>query len=162
MRTAPAIFAFLFLAILAYFSYGNLNSAMYLAKPWVSPLVTPEEVAAVEWVKANTPERALFVTDIFGGELLMGRALREGVEGGDWAIVPNVVERMADVDKFYDSNSSEEAWNIAKKYGAEYAWAPNRQLFAGFAWKSANEAKFYDARYFDLVFENQTKVFKVK
>jgi len=161
MRPASA-FSLVVLAAIAYFSFSDLNSAVDKARPWMNPVVTREEVAAVEWVEENTAERSVFVTDIFGGELLMGRALREGTEGGDWAIIPNVVEKMADIDRLYDSNDSGEAWRLAKKYGADWVWVPNRQLFAGFAWKYASEEKFYDPRFFELVFENRTKIFRVK
>ncbi len=162
MRLAPVVFVTAALLVIAYFSYADLGSAVEKARPWMNPVVTREELAAVEWVKRNTVEREVFVTDIFGGELLMGRALREGTEGGDWAIVPDVVEKMADIDRLYDSNSSEEAWRLAKKHGAKWVWVPNRQLFAGFSWKYANEDKFFDTRFFELVFENRTKIFRVK
>ena len=162
MRLLPAAFILLLLVVLAYFSYADLNSSRDLAIPWVQPVITQEEVAALAWVKANTVERELFVTDIFGGELLMGGALREGTEGGDWAIVPDVAQHMADIDRFYDTNSSQEAYAVAKKYGAKWAWVPNRQLFAGYGWKYAKMEKFGDARFFELAFDNQTKVFRVK
>ncbi|MCX6767750.1 MAG: hypothetical protein NTY90_03420 [Candidatus Micrarchaeota archaeon] len=150
------------LAALAFFSYSDVSKAMDAARPWMNPVITPKEVAALDWVRQNTAERELFVTDIFGGELLMGRALREGTEGGDWAIVPNVVDRMADIDKIYDSKNSSEAWALAKKYGAKWVWVPDRQLFAGFSWKSAQEQKFHDENFFELAYDDQVQVFKVK
>ncbi|MFH1780209.1 MAG: hypothetical protein ABH803_03655 [Candidatus Micrarchaeota archaeon] len=140
---------------------GDYNKAISAAKPWMNPILTQEEIKAIEWVKQNTPERTVFMSDIFGGELLMAN-LREGVEGGDWAIIPNVIERMDDVQhNFYEAETVETAWNTAKKYGAEFVWAPNRQVFAGYAW--VNIPSFLEeSEYFEKVFDNGARVYKVK
>ena len=138
----------------------DFKTAVKAAEPWMNPIITPEEYAAIDWVKANTRERTVFVSDIFGGELLMGLSLREGTEGGDWAIIPNVTQRMADMDRFYKSKDAEEARQIAKQYGAEYVWVPNRQVFAGYGWVPVEEEKFAP-EFFQLVFENRTRIYKV-
>ncbi len=149
-------------AVVAYYANQDLESALNQAKPWMNPVVSKNEVAALGWVKANTAERTIFASDIFGGELLMS-VLREGTEGGDWAIVPNVVQRMHDMQyDFYEAKSSKQAWEIAVKYNAEYAWVPDRALFPGFAWKGVNYAIFEDAQYFEKVFDNGHRIYKVK
>ena len=156
--------AALFLLSTAWFGWQDFQETQTQALPWMNTIVTLEEAQGLEWVKANTPERTVFVTDIFSGEFLMGRTLREGVEGGDWAIIPNVVERMSDVQyRFYESNSSAEAHATAKKYGAEYAWVPTRQIFAGYAWKFANRQVFEDERFFEEAFKNKgVTIYRVK
>ncbi|HLD62702.1 MAG TPA: hypothetical protein VI875_02445 [Candidatus Norongarragalinales archaeon] len=149
-------------AAVAYYANQDLESALNQAKPWMNPVVSKNEVAALDWVKANTAERTIFASDIFGGELLMS-VLREGTEGGDWAIVPNVVQRMHDMQyDFYEAKSSKQAWGIALKYNAEYAWVPDRALFPGFAWKGVDYTVFEDARYFEKVFDNGHRIYKVK
>ena len=89
--------------------------------------------------------------------------LREGTEGGDWAIVPNVVSRMYDMQyNFYETNDSRKAWEIARKYNASYAWIPDRNIFAGYAWKYPNYATFDNATYFEKVFDNGHRIYMVK
>lgn len=140
---------------------GDVNKAVSLAEPWMNPIITREELKAIDWVKANTAPRTVFMSDIFGGEFLMAN-LREGTEGGDWAIIPNVVERMSDVqNNFYGASDSKKAWETAKKYDAEYVWAPNRQVFAGFSWVSIPEF-LDDEQYFEKVFDNGARVYKIK
>lgn len=154
--------AIIVIAIVLFFAYRDFNSAQNQARPWLDPMVTKNEVASLKWVEENTPERAVFASDIFGGELLMS-VLREGTEGGDWAIVPNVVQRMHDFQyDFYDAKSSEKAWETAKKYNATYAWVPDRQVFAGFEWKTPDYSVFENATYFEKVFDNGNKIYKVK
>jgi len=153
------------LAILAFFAYGDVKETQFQASPWMDTVVTREEFTALEWIRVNTLERAVFVTDIFGGELIMGETLREGVEGGDWAVVPGVVKRMHDVQyEFYGSTNAKQAWNTARKYGAEYAWIPNRRIFAGYEWKTPleNNKEFENSTFFEKVFDNGVKIYKVK
>ncbi|MDP2717918.1 MAG: hypothetical protein Q8P02_04195, partial [Candidatus Micrarchaeota archaeon] len=130
--------------------------------PWLNPVVTQNEIAALDWVRENTEPRTVFAAGIFGGELIMGKTRRESVVGGDWAIIPNVVQRMSDVQyKLFQANSSEQAWQTARQYHAEFVWVPDRQVFAGFAWVTP-AAVFEDAKYFEKVFDNGARIYRVK
>ena len=93
----------------------------------------------------------------------MGGALREGTEGGDWAIIPNVVQRMVDVDEIFNTPNAERAWKLAKQYNASFVWAPNRQVFAGFGWKEIAREKFNNSTYFERVYtESGMEIYQVK
>lgn len=151
-----------FFALVAYFAYGDFKSGWSQAKPWMDTVVSQNEVAALDWIVKNTPERTVFATDIFGGELVMS-VLREGVEGGDWAVVPKVVEKMYDEQyHFYQAANSTQAWQTAKKYNAEYAWVPDRRIFAGYEWKHPDYKLFENTTYFEKVFDNGHKIYRVK
>ncbi|MFH0835250.1 MAG: hypothetical protein V1881_02820 [Candidatus Micrarchaeota archaeon] len=147
--------AALLLAGVVYFAYGDVRDAEGQARPWMSTVILPSEVAALDWVVKNTQERTVFATDIFGGEMMMGHTLREGTVGGDWAIIPNVVQRMSDVQyKIYGASDSVQAHEYAVKYGAKYVWVPKRMVFAGYEWKLPAKV-FDDGRYFRRVFDNE-------
>jgi len=149
------------LVFAAWLAFADFESARSQAQPWMAPVVTPNERDALEWVIANTPERAVFVTDIFGGEFLMGNTRREGTVGGDWAVIPNVVERMHDIQyAFYQAKTPEEAHATALKYGAEYVWAPDRKVFAGYEWVELNRSLFVPP-YFSLEFDNGAAIYRV-
>ncbi|MEM4254930.1 MAG: hypothetical protein QXR53_01215 [Candidatus Norongarragalinales archaeon] len=159
LQYVPVLLLF---ALVIYFANKDFDAALNQAKPWMNPVVSKNEVSALEWVLQNTPERTVFVSDIFGGELLMS-VLREGTEGGDWAIVPNVVQRMHDIQyNFYEAKSGRQAWETALKYRAEYVWVPDRSLFPGFTWKGADYTIFGDSQYFEKVFDNGHRIYKVK
>ncbi len=159
LRFLPVLVLF---GAVIYFANKDFDSALNQAKPWMNPVISKNEVAALDWVKANTKERTVFASDIFGGELLMS-VLREGTEGGDWAIVPNVVQRMHDIQyNFYEAKSGKQAWETALKYNAEYVWVPDRALFPGFAWKGADYNVFSNTQYFEKVFDNGHRIYKVK
>jgi len=131
------------------------------ANPWLNPVVTPAEVAATEWVKANTAPRAVFATGIFEGELIMGKTRREGTLGGDWAIIPDVIERMSDVQyRLFGANSSQQAWQTARKYDASFVWVPERQMFAGYEWK-VPAAVFDNSTYFEKVYDKGVRIYRV-
>lgn len=132
------------------------------AEPWLNPVVTQDEVAATEWIKSNTAPRTVFATGIFEGELVMGKTRREGTLGGDWAIVPDVIDRMSDVQyRIFGANSSTQAWQTAVKYGAAYVWVPNRQMFAGYEWKYPADV-FDNATYFQKVYDKGVRIYRVK
>jgi len=139
----------------AYFAYGDLRDADAQARPWMSTVILPNEAAALDWVVKNTQERTVFATDIFGGEMIMGHTLREGTVGGDWAIIPDVVQRMSDVQyRIYGASDAAQAHEYAVKYGAKYVWVPKRMVFAGYEWKWPGQV-FGNAKYFKRVFDNE-------
>ncbi|MBI5225247.1 hypothetical protein HY989_05235 [Candidatus Micrarchaeota archaeon] len=150
-------------AAAAYFFNEDMNKAKWQSDAWMNPVITQKEERAMQWVRENTVEREVFVTDIFGGEHLMGETLREGTEGGDWAIVPEVVPRMSDVNEFFKTSDSAKAHEIAKKYGANFALIPDRQLFAGFEWLSPDRSKFSNSDYFEMVYQDgEMQIFEIK
>jgi len=154
-------FSLLLVFAAAWLAWQDVDAGQTKARPWMSPVVTREELAAMDWVRANTAPRTLFATDIFGGEFLMGNTLREATVGGDWAIIPNVVERMRAFQyDFYGAASAEQAHATAVKYGAAYAWVPNRQIFAGYSWVEANRSLFVEP-YFTQVYGSGVAIYKV-
>lgn len=150
-------------AALVYFALQDVEKAQTQAKPWMNPVITREELRSESWVLANTHERDVFVTDIFGGEHLMGSTLREGTEGGDWAVAPNVVEKMGEINEFYKTRDPARAYQIAKKYGAKYVLVPNRQVFAGFEWLTPERTKLQDPRFFERAYaDGEFEIYRVQ
>lgn len=163
MRLSRVVILLLLAVVVATVYLPEVEKARERGKPWMEPVVTLQEVKALEWVRAHTPERTVFVSDIFGGEQLMGGALREGTEGGDWAIIANVIERMQHSDEVFDTQNASRAWQLARQYNASYVWAPNRQVFAGFSWKGIERTKFYDEQYFELAYaDGDMHIYRVK
>ncbi|MBU1197368.1 hypothetical protein KJ765_02535 [Candidatus Micrarchaeota archaeon] len=140
----------------------DVDKATWQARPWMSPIITEEESKATRWIEENTLERDIFVTDIFGGEHIMGNTLREGTEGGDWAIVPGVVEKMGEINEFYSTKDADRAYVLATKHGAKYVLIPNRQIFAGFKWFYPEKGKMENAQYFKRVYsDNDFEIYQV-
>jgi len=149
------------IAIAAFFAWQDVDSALSQARPWMNPVITQNEYAALDWVRANTRERAVFASGIFGGETLMGNTLREGTVGGDWAIIPEVVKRMHAIQyDFYGASAPKQAHATAVEYGAEFVWAPDRNVFAGYEWVEVNHSLFIEP-YFTKVFDNGAIVYEV-
>lgn len=139
----------------------SLHDSRERGKAWVEPIISREEYFALDWIRNNTVEKTVFASDIFGGELIMGNTLRLTLEGGDWAITPNVIQRMSDANILFTTNDSKVAWDLAIKCNCSYIWLPNRQIFMGYGWKEPEVTTFEDERYFTLVFQNKTRIFKV-
>ncbi|MBI5635531.1 hypothetical protein HY993_01040 [Candidatus Micrarchaeota archaeon] len=149
-----AVFFILAALLVSYYAYFNYADSINQASAWVNPIVTKEELEATKWVLNNSVEREVFATCIFGGELLMGRTLREGWLGGDWAIIPNVVKQMSDADEFFKTKDAKKAHELALAYNLSKVWAPNRQVFCGFSWLNIEREKFSNSTYFDKLYDS--------
>ncbi len=157
------VFFVLAALLVSYYAYFNYENSIMQAGAWVNPIVTKEEIEATKWVLNNSVEREVFATCIFGGELLMGRTLREGWLGGDWAIIPNVVKQMSDADEFFKTKDAKKAFDLALAYNVSKVWAPNRQVFCGFSWLTIEREKFSNSTYFDKLYdEGGVQVYSVK
>lgn len=155
--------AIIFLLALAWFGWADLTKAVDTTKPWISTIVTQDEVEAIKWLGANTEPHTTVMYDIFGGETMMALVLRTPPVGGDWTTSPDAVQRMTDVTRFYKTDSAQEAHDLAVKYNATYAVVPSRQVHCGFGWETVQAQKFGDANYFEKVFGNaDATVYKVK
>ncbi len=133
------------------------------ADPWLVPLVAKGELDATTWIKENTSFEDRFVADIFGGELIMGMTTRIPIVGGDWANAPNAAQNMADAEKIYLTTSSSEASSLCKEHNCTYVFVPlQRQIHAGYGWKTIEMDKFSDTNYFELAYENRdVQVYRV-
>lgn len=162
VSTARPFVALVLLLAVAFVAATQVQQAKKSAEPWLNPVVTPDEVAATGWIKQNTEPRTVFATGIFEGELIMGKTRREGTLGGDWAIIPNVIERMNDVQyKLFGAKSSLEAWNTARNYNASFVWVPNRQIFSGYEWKVPADV-FDNSTFFEKVYDRGVRIYRVK
>lgn len=157
------IFFAVIMLLIVYYSYFNYVESINQASAWVNPIITEEELNATKWVLSNSAEREVFATCIFGGELLMGRTLREGWLGGDWAIIPNVVKQMGDADEFFKTKDAKKAYELALEYNVTKVWVPNRQVFCGFSWMNVEKEKFSNSTYFEKLFDQKgVQVYGVK
>ncbi|MFH0835518.1 MAG: hypothetical protein V1881_04195 [Candidatus Micrarchaeota archaeon] len=149
------VLAILVLCGVAYLAYLNVNEAMSRAKLDMDPVILKAEVDALSWVRENTPERTVFATDLVAGEMLMGHALREGIIGGDWAVVPSAVRRMRDVQpRIYGADNANSVCAMMTEYGARYLWVPKRKISSGYdEWIWPSDV-FDDAQRFRRVFGN--------
>jgi len=133
----------------------------YHVNPWLDTVVLDGEVEAARWVKQNLDSDPLLIADIFGGELIMGIAAVPTLVGGDWAANPNATKQMGDAHEFFVTDSPEKAVEIWKKYNADYAFFPSREVHTGYGKLPANEEKM-NSPYFEVVFENaEVRVYKL-
>ena len=152
------VFLVLILAIL----WVGIQQLDHHVGPWLRPVVLSDELDAAKWTKANIPPNTLFLSGIFGGELLMGIAGHTALVGGDWAANPNSATQMSAMDEFYKTNSSNRAEEIWRKYNASYAWFPTRSVYAGYGWFHPNEEKMDDPR-FEIIYENrEVRIYKLR
>jgi uncharacterized membrane protein len=131
--------------------------------PWYDRVVKPGEMQATSWVLENTGKDQKFVSDIFGGELIMGMTTRVPTVGGDWANAPNPVQLMGDTNTIYTTTDAETAYDLAVEHNATYVWVPlSRTEFSGYGWEAVQTDKFENQTYFKLLYNNSdVKIYEV-
>ncbi|MBI5228855.1 hypothetical protein HY991_02005 [Candidatus Micrarchaeota archaeon] len=150
-------------SVIAYVGFDDFKKAQGEGLQWVNPLVIPEEVQAIQWIKNHSSENDVILSDIYGTETVMSLTNRRGVIGGDWSISNNSVTRMRNATDFFKTNDSLEAYKIARRYGVRYALVVERQMHAGFEWLTPNNKKFEDKQYFTKAFDaGKAKVYEIK
>ena len=142
----------LLLAIAVVALYFGVQQLDYHVNPWLNTVVTSGEAAAAEQFARGTPQDTVFMSDIFGGELVMGLAARSAIIGGDWAANPAAPRQMSDAQEFYKTASADRAAELMRKYNITYAVFPDRKLFCGYGWIDADESKMADPR-FSIAFD---------
>lgn len=149
-RVIAVSIAFAIVIYLASSQYAYAFVTGQLA-PWYGPMVTPDEVAAAQWVDANVPHWKLFSADLFACEMITAVARQYCSVGGAWELADHSTERFSDNEKAFTTSSAKEAWDLSRKYGIGYVLVTQRQSFYGYGYKAPNATKFDDPQYFKLI-----------
>lgn len=159
IRLVVATLALVGIAALGVANYPTVRSQL---SPWYDPIVSRDEVAVALWADANLPPRALYAADLFACEMLTATARAICAVGGAWELADNANQRFSENERAFLSNSSEEAWQVFRKYEARYVLTSPRTAFYAYGYKPPSNQKFGDARYFQLVHQaGEAKLYKV-
>jgi hypothetical protein len=149
------------LAFLGFMSLANgylwLSVAVSSVIQQPDPLFRPvTEVEAVDWVRQNVENSAVFIGDYQTGNFIPAQA-GQRVVLGHWAETVDYEQRTVEVAQFYQS-ATPDAWRLAliEQYGIDYVWwGPRERELGGFVPETAV--------YLSPVYQNQTIViYRVK
>jgi glycosyltransferase involved in cell wall biosynthesis len=106
-------------------------------------VVAEERLAAMEWLKNNSPQDAVVIADQFDGNYIVALANRRVVSSSK--VYPSeaneVSSRYTDIAKFFFSQDEDQALEIAKKYGVDY-------VFVAYDFSYSKNCKLADACHF--------------
>lgn len=83
---------------------------------------SPEELAALAWLRENTPEDAVVLATLEEGHYITSLARRRNVMDGNFILVKDAADRLEDIETVFTTNSQTDAIRLLGKYGAEYVY----------------------------------------
>ncbi|MBI3587812.1 hypothetical protein HY995_00695 [Candidatus Micrarchaeota archaeon] len=151
-----------FIVLLAIAAYWLGRDSAGSLSPWYSPVVEPGEVSAALWVDANVESRQVFSGDLFNCEMLTAVSRQYCSVGGAWELADRPNERFSKNERMFLTNSSSQAWQLARDYGVQFVFTSGRQGFYAYGWKPPENGKFGDVNYFRKVYDRSgTEIYRV-
>ncbi len=118
--------------------------------------ITPsnEEIAALNWIKLNTPVDSVILGTLEEGHLINYFAERKNVLDSNFLLIPDAQQRYEDVNLLYKVRFKTEAVRTLNKYDVNYIY---------FSSKFNKEEKLYyvDEDCFTKVYDNSIKIYEV-
>jgi glycosyltransferase involved in cell wall biosynthesis len=137
----PAVILAALLAVEINRSFEDVKPPIFRAGE--SGITSAERLAAMEWLKNNSPQDAVVIADQFDGNYIVALANRRVVSSSK--VYPQeadeVSKRYTDIAKFFFSQDENRALEIAKRYGVDY-------VFVGPDFSYSKNCKLADACHF--------------
>jgi len=127
---------FVIMLFLLFMSFSNIY--LWLDVTRIAALTQPDpffrpaaEVAAVDWLRENTPGTAVILGSYQTGNLVAART-GQRVMLGHWAETVDFADKEAIVNQFFDSSTSD-AWRQEElnKFRVDYVWFGPREQAVG-------------------------------
>ncbi len=118
-----------------------------------------EEIAAMEWIKLNTPKDSTIIASVHEGSFISYKTGRKTIVDTDFLAVSDANQRLEDVRKIYLTRFQTEAIPLLDKYDADYILFSDRirQYFG------IDSIKYIeDERCFALQYNERVRIYRVK
>lgn len=98
-----------------------IPSFMY-ANNSVKNALSEKDIKALGWLKANTPEDAVILTNINEGHLITYFSQRKNVADSNFLLISNINQRINDMRIIYTTPYKIDAVRLLNKYGIDYIY----------------------------------------
>ncbi|MBI4450700.1 hypothetical protein HY642_01880 [Candidatus Woesearchaeota archaeon] len=102
------------------FVLSSVFPAVQGAARTLARAVTPDQVAALEWLRENSEKDAVIMATVDEGNLVTAIAERGNVIDTNFLLRPKADQRYADVRTLFTTTSETEAVGLMNQYGATY------------------------------------------
>ncbi|MGC9443313.1 MAG: hypothetical protein ACP5E9_00030 [Candidatus Methanospirareceae archaeon] len=165
-RTKMVVAVVLAAVLLGSMIFGIVTHTSMLEQRYV--VWSGDEIVMADWLRANTPPDALFLTSTSHNHpipSLSGRARVMGYEGWLWSHgIPwtEVNQRKADIKAMYEGN-----YSLLQEYGVDYICiGPHERAFSQENRFELNEPSFKDEERFELIYDetltgSQWRIYRV-
>ncbi len=115
------------------------------------------DLAAMDWIKNNTPPDARILVSLKEGHLLAYHGQRRNIMDDQFTLIPDVEERFTDINTLFTTAFETQALELLEKYNVSYIVSSiysRKQYGNGF--------RFTGGECFTRVYRNETKIYNVR
>ncbi len=94
---------------------------------------SPEELAALAWLRENTPRDAVVLSTLEEGHYITSIAQRRNIMDSNFILVKDAADRLEDIEIVFTTNSQTEAIRLLSKYDADYVYLAGARESYGIA-----------------------------
>ena len=117
--------------------------------------ISPEEFAALEWIKENAPDDAVIIASPDEGNLITGIAERKNVIDSDFLLQTVAKQRFDDLKRIYTAYLEIEVVGLMNKYDADFIYFSknSKPVF------NADELHFIESC-FEKVYDDEIQIYQ--
>ena len=156
-RTKVSRLSFYFgIVLVILFIITSVIPSFSLAQTTLQTSVTDDEIAALEWIRKNTPEDSVILGTVYEGNLITAIAQRKNIIDSNFLFIRDAEQRLADVSRVYTTFSMTDAIDLLNKYSVGYIYfSPKARRAYGIG-----ELSYVDNKCFSEVYSNGAVVYK--
>lgn len=122
----------------------------------ISGSVSGEEVAALRWIRENTPEDSVVLSMISEGNLVSAIARRKNVADADFILIRSSDDIYEDVEEMYTAMFKTNAVELLDKYSVDYIYLSPRAMERF----GIEGLRYAEEDCFELVYEDSVLVYR--
>jgi len=156
-RTRFSNFKLIFVAcFVMLFVATSVIPTLYYGNATVNNSFSDEEIAALIWIRKNTPKNATVVALPEEGHLITSVAQRKNVMDTDFLLMQDAEIRLADIIDIFTTVSETEAIELLNKYSASYIYfSPRAKSKLGI-----KSLRFVEPKCFPVVYNRTVEIYK--
>ncbi len=145
---------FLYIFIVLIILTSVLPSFIY-ANNTIKRVPNKDEINAYLWLKESTPEDSVVLASVQEGHLITYFSKRKNVIDSNFLLIPNIDQRVRDVEIIYTTSFKVEAVRLLNKYDVNYI------VLSDYAYNNYNtkELKYVTDDCFKLVYNETIKIY---
>jgi len=117
---------------------------------------TKEDIETLTWLRENTPEDSVILTNINEGHLVTYFSQRKNVVDSNYLLISNINQRINNIKIIYTTPYKVDAVRLLNKYNVDYIYLSKdtRQMY------DISDLKYATDDCFSLVYNKTTMIYK--
>ncbi|MFH0979079.1 MAG: hypothetical protein V1837_07310 [Candidatus Woesearchaeota archaeon] len=118
-----------------------------------------DEIDALQWLANNSEPQSVVLSTLQEGNLVTGIAHRADVMDQNFLLVPNIDQRLSDLDTIFSTSSEIEAVDLLTKFHVDYIFFSD---YAKLKYKRTSLGYTDDFNCFQLVYDKQVQIYRTR